>query len=167
MIFYESLETYGKVYQKYKNFDEDTKDLYILDENKKIIRKTDKYSSSRLSYNAALHLKTFKSAEEDGKSDRKFFDDDLTSNKSLRISYLNSSKINFIKLDTKSKNKNLYAPKCICLASLYPFFMEFNKILKTIHLFSKVGRVKKPLEKIIESLIIEVPAPPRGIWKVN
>jgi len=45
--------------------------------------------------------------------------------------------------------------------------MEFGRILKTIYMFSKVGRVKKPLEKIIESLIIEVPAPPRGIWKVN
>ena len=92
MIFYESLETYYKVYQKYKNFDQDTKDLYLLDENKKIIGKNDKYSNARLSYNT-VNSKSSKSMEEDVKSYKKqVLDDDLISNKSLRISYLNSSK---------------------------------------------------------------------------
>jgi hypothetical protein len=165
VIFYESLETYHKVYQKYKNFDEDVKDLYMVDENKKILRKSDKFLMSRLSYNTA-NSKSSKSIEDDNKAEPKHhIEEDLSSVKSLRINFNNSS-IKAYKLDSKSKFKNLYAPKCICLASLYPFFMEFGRILKTIYMFTKVGKVKKPLEKIIESLIIEVPSPPRGIWKV-
>ena len=87
LIFYESLDIYHKVYQKHKNFDEDTKDLYILDENKKIIRKSDRYILSRLSYNTGNNLRSSKSIEDDSKFEHKnYIDEDLASVKSLRIS---------------------------------------------------------------------------------
>jgi hypothetical protein len=69
--------------------------------------------------------------------------------------------------DSNSKLRNFYVPKCIAFVSLYPFYIEHSKILKTIYGFTRAGKAKKPLEKIIESLIIEVPVPPRGIYKVN
>jgi len=90
LIFYESLDIYHKLYQKYKNFDEDTKDIYILDENKKIIRKSDRYFLSRLSYNTG-NSKSSKSIEDDSKTEHKnIIDEDVVSVKSLRIN-LNST----------------------------------------------------------------------------
>lgn len=69
--------------------------------------------------------------------------------------------------NVKSRLKNLYVPKCICVVSLYPYYLEFSKILKTIFKYSKSGRLKKPIEKIIENLVVEVPIPPRGIYAVE
>lgn len=78
----------------------------------------------------------------------------------LRFSYLSNT-------GRKSKLRNYYAPKCICLISVYPFFLEFSKILKTIHKYSHSLKLKKPMEKIIENLVIEVPVPPRGLFSVE
>ena len=63
--------------------------------------------------------------------------------------------------------RKYYLPKCICLVSLYPFFSEFSKIIKTIYNYSTVLKQPMPIEKIIENLTIEVPAPPRGIFSVE
>lgn len=65
------------------------------------------------------------------------------------------------------KSKKIYAPKCICLVSLYPFCNELMKILRAIYKFSCTTRLKKPVEKIIENLTLEVPLPPRGVYVVN
>ena len=69
-------------------------------------------------------------------------------------------------------NKNLYIPKCIMLMSLYPFFNEYEYILKKIYEYinSSKNENKKifiPLDKIIENLLIEIPNPPRGIFTVE
>jgi len=79
-----------------------------------------------------------------------------------------------------NKVKKIYAPKCICLVSLYPFCNEMLKILRSIYKFYCNSRLddsneklaennslsNKPLEKIIENLTIEVPLPPRGLYTV-
>jgi hypothetical protein len=79
-----------------------------------------------------------------------------------------STKTKFLfQTGTTSKYKNYWAPKCICIVSVYPFFIEFSKILKTIYKFSRSSKVKKPIEKIIENLVIEVPVPPRGCYSVE
>ena len=66
------------------------------------------------------------------------------------------------------KIKNIYIPKCICLVSLYPFCNELSKILESIYSYSSTNtRLKKPIEKIIENLVIEIPLPPRGIYTIN
>ncbi len=75
---------------------------------------------------------------------------------------------NYISTTINSSSiRNYYVPKCICLISVYPFFVESAKILNTIHKFSRTKRLKKPIERIIENLIIEVPVPPRGLYKVE
>ena len=63
--------------------------------------------------------------------------------------------------------RRYYLPKCICLVSLYPFLMEFSKIIRTIYNYSTVLKQPLPIEKIIENLTIEVPAPPRGIYSIE
>jgi hypothetical protein len=82
-------------------------------------------------------------------------------NNNLRYSYLTNSKS-----DTR-KYKKYYAPKCICLISVYPYLSECANILKTIYKFSKCTKLKKPIEKVIENLVIEVPVPPRGLFSVE
>lgn len=69
--------------------------------------------------------------------------------------------------NTKVNLANIYVPKCICLISLYPFFNEQIKILRGILKYSKKKKIKKPIELVIQNLIIDVPCPPKGIWKVN
>lgn len=68
----------------------------------------------------------------------------------------------------RNKFKNYYAPKCICIVSVHPFLDEFSKILTSILNFSKsTTKTIKPIEKIIDNLVLEVPAPPRGLYKVE
>lgn len=86
---------------------------------------------------------------------------------SLRSSSYTTNSCVFNQYSGKSKIKKMYAPKCICLVSVYPFCNEMMKILKAIYKFSTTSRLKKPLEKLIENLVIEVPVPPRGLYTVN
>ena len=90
LIFYESLESYSKAYRKFKNFNEDMKNMYILDQNKTIIRKSEKFLASRMSYNT-VNIRGSKSIEDDAKTENRFIDEDMTSVKSLRINFSNSS----------------------------------------------------------------------------
>lgn len=68
----------------------------------------------------------------------------------------------------KNKFKNYYAPKLICLVSVHPFLSDYIKILLSIYKFAtQNSRIIKPIEKIIDNLIIETPLPPRGLYKVE
>ena len=64
------------------------------------------------------------------------------------------------------QSSKIYVPKCILIVSLYPFYKEHLKILRNIYMFTKSGKTQRPIEKIIERLIIGVPVPPRGLYKV-
>ena len=159
LICYESLETYYKLYQLHRNFDDKNKGEFIIDEKNFIVKRSEKYSISRPNYKSE-----FSKLNNESNIENYFQEDKIK--RGRKPSHQNMSNLK-LKFDSKSYLKNFYVQKCICFASMHPFFMEFRKILKTIYLFSKAGRVIKPLEKIIESLILEVPAPPRGIWKVS
>ncbi len=76
-------------------------------------------------------------------------------------------KLNNFFVNNGNKIKKIYAPKCICLVSLYPFCNEMLKILRGIYKYCCNTRLKKPVEKIIENLTIEVPLPPRGLYTIN
>ena len=67
------------------------------------------------------------------------------------------------------KEANIYIPKVICLVSIHPYIKTFKKILKSIHSYFCDKEIKKeiPLEKLIASLIIEVPIPPRGLYSIH
>ena len=61
--------------------------------------------------------------------------------------------------------KNVFIPKCICLVSIYPFIKFYQKLLEIIYGYILENR-EIPIEKIITSLIIEVPVPPRGLYSI-
>ena len=86
-------------------------------------------------------------------------------NNSLRSSY---SSVSTITGGDKRKLKNIYIPKCICLVSVHPFCNELLNILEAIYSYTSSNtKLKKPLEKIIENLVIEIPVPPRGLYSIN
>ena len=61
--------------------------------------------------------------------------------------------------------KNVFIPKCICLVSIYPFIKLYQKFLEIIYDYIKNNR-EIPIEKILISLIIEVPVPPKGLYSI-
>ena len=73
--------------------------------------------------------------------------------------------------DNKEDNlkvNDIYIPKCLVLISLYPYFTIFEKINKEIYkYFLNKESISKPIDKIIENLLIEVGAPPRGIYQIQ
>ena len=84
---------------------------------------------------------------------------------SLRSSYSSVCTIS----GAKRKLKNLiYVPKCICLVSVHPFCNDLLSILESIYNYTASNtKLKRPLEKIIENLVIEIPLPPRGIYSIQ
>ena len=68
-----------------------------------------------------------------------------------------------------TKQRNYYIPKCIMFISLHPFFSEFELILKEIHnyILNNNTNITIPLDKIIENFLIEIPVPPKGIFKIE
>lgn len=144
LLFYESLESYNKTYQKYLNFEANSS---LLDDSRLSI-KTDTLRGN-------LHNSLIRNVP---LSTRASTDMNLDSN--LKFSYLTNTK-------KRSIYKNYFAPKCICLISIHPFMFDMSKILKDIYRMSKNPKLKKPIEKIIENLLIEVPVPPRGLFNVT
>jgi hypothetical protein len=138
---------YYKVYQRYKNFDNEGSSEAIDDESRISVKGYHRVTTSSFVKSNGAH--TTRTSSEFGPD------------YNLRFSCLTNSK------SEKRKYRNYYAPKCICLISVYPFLLECSKILKTIYKFSKSTKLKKPIEKIIENLVIEVPVPPRGLFSVE
>ena len=64
-------------------------------------------------------------------------------------------------IDVEKKYLNLYIPKVLCFASVYPFYNELGCILDYIHSYylSKNEFSFLPLEKIIEKVITKIPLP--------
>ena len=75
--------------------------------------------------------------------------------------------------DTKKNNsnipqdtfKNIYVPKCICLASVHPSITKFENILRSIYSYVQMGK-KFFLDIIIEKIVCQIPKIPRGLKKI-
>ena len=76
------------------------------------------------------------------------------------------------------KNKGILIPKVICLSSFRPYFEQSKEILELLkkyvdnYMYNKISKDNSniyPIEKIIEGLIYDLPALPRGkyILKLN
>ena len=68
------------------------------------------------------------------------------------------------KYDIKINNKNIipeeiYIPKLICLSSFIPYPMEFRTILEKLILYVQKNKIKIPIEKVIENLVLGIPFP--------
>ena len=77
----------------------------------------------------------------------------------------------YIKIKNKQKNENnkinntnLYLPKLICINSYYQYPNEFRIILEKLISYSKSKEIKIPIEKIIENIVLGIPAPKKLIF---
>ena len=89
----------------------------------------------------------------------------LISYKQLYDAYSkNSSKDN----STISPNtfKNIYVPKCLCLASVHPSINKFESILRAVYDYYKPGK-NLFLDLVIEKLVSQTPKIPFGLKRVN
>ena len=68
---------------------------------------------------------------------------------------------------TKSKDdfKNIYIPKCLCLASVHPKIKNYELILRAIYSLVLNGK-NYFIDSIIEKLICQIPKIPRGIKNI-
>ena len=178
LLFYEPISSYYKIFEKYNegfcdinnpkfnsnknlmnistNLDNNTtnKGLFILNDNMSSI--------STNTLGVSINNNSIKQK---------------TKNSNIRLSDLSQKETNISSIinsinnngsNIKIKNyEKYYIPKCICLISLYPFIIEYKKILEEIYEYSKTENVEIPLEKIINNLILEVPVPPRGIYSIE
>ena len=72
---------------------------------------------------------------------------------------------NIKKNENNSYDKNsIFIPKLICLNSFYPFPAQYKLILKQLITYSKSKEIKAPIEKIIENIILGIPAPKNLIF---
>ena len=66
-----------------------------------------------------------------------------------------------------SKSKIIYAPKCICIISAYPYLVAFREYLVQLHRLSETGEMTVPIESYITNFCSEIPAPPPGSFEVQ
>ncbi|MCQ2820976.1 MAG: hypothetical protein MJ252_27270, partial [archaeon] len=100
--------------------------------------------------------------------------DEQASLLSFKSSISNKTISSLSSFQPSMKNKNskfyhcnyYYIPKCIVLCSIWPYISLHQKILKSIYQITK-DKTEKPIEKIIQNLILEVPVPPRGIFDID
>ena len=99
------------------------------------------------------------------------FPSSLQIRNNLRLNHIVSSfdkKRKSFQLSKENFFNSIYIPKIICLSSKAPFPEEKSIILKLLlkyiddHL-----EVNIPIEKIIENLMLEIPFPPKGMFKFN
>lgn len=140
IIFYERLDKYFKLHMKLKKLQK-------------------KYSTSK----TFLSFKSNKKVEEIiGSIQENNYNQENQDDHHVNENEIEESK------ELISRLKSIYIPKCICLVSVHPFFNEFNKILNSLYSFSrKANKTNIPIEKVISNIVIEVPAPPRGLYKVE
>ena len=179
--FYESINNYKKLYDKYNELSEISipKDSDI-EENISIHlplsrsrRTTFSNSKSKSSKNVDIYCPEpldgngDMNEEEEYNLNRKSINylgksmNQSHKNEDLNSNYTNKTNNNM------HKYRKYYIPKCICLISLYPYINELSKIIKIIYQYSLVEKQICPLEKIINNLLVEVPTPPKGIYYVE
>ena len=60
--------------------------------------------------------------------------------------------------------KNIYVPKCLCLASVHPSISKFELILRSIYSYIQIGK-RYFLDIVIEKIVSQTPKIPRGLKK--
>lgn len=191
IVFYEKFDNYNKVYQKIQKLQyQKNSILEDINESKNsnpfMNKIEDKINLTNINnqQNRLVKYTSEEIKESNTNLKNEFHSNVLPNNKislntrnKTSINYMSNSLINNIDdLDStrlsvsgiRQKFKYYYAPKCICIVSVNPFFNQYSKILNSILSFSQKNiKTIKPLEKIIDNLVLEVPLPPRGLIKVE
>jgi len=70
--------------------------------------------------------------------------------------------------NTKEKKKTYYAPRVLCLLSTYPYLTSFRTYLTQLYrLATMTDCMTAPIERYVQNICSEVPAPPPGSFEVQ
>ena len=89
----------------------------------------------------------------------------LNTYKKIYDAYSEDSNSKQDKNKSRDDFKNIYVPKCLCLASVHPNINKFEIILRSIYDLVLKGK-NYFIDEIIEKLICQTPKVPRGVKKV-
>jgi hypothetical protein len=68
----------------------------------------------------------------------------------------------------KKKEKTYYAPRVLCLLSTYPYLTSFRTYLTQLYRLATTTNVMtSPIERYIQNICSEIPAPPPGAFEVQ
>ena len=167
LLFYESINDYLKLYEKYFNISGNNSNLNNI---KKSLDNRNLRSSFLSEQNGLFNFNDNLSTYSTNTYNNNYLITKKLNNFSLlsvnRASELSQKETNISTFNNKYFKK-YYIPKIICLISLYPFLLELKKIITIIYKYSNLGKQEIPLEKIINNLVLEVPIPPRGLYSIE
>ena len=181
LIFYENVTEYNKlklyIEGKETEIDISQKDLSSLNSINNDKRKSESYSSdsNRDSLQSIENVNVINSAETFTAEKDRGSVSSLTRAATLAVRKFNNTsleepkqmKLQLQRTKTIMTGKeSVFVPKCICLVSIYPYIKLHQIILDTIYRYINSPK-EIPLEKIITNLIIEVPIPPRGLYRID
>lgn len=70
--------------------------------------------------------------------------------------------------NTNQKKKTYYAPRVLCLLSTYPYLTAFRTYLTQLYrLATMTDCMAAPIERYVQNICCEVPAPPPGAFEVQ
>ena len=79
-----------------------------------------------------------------------------------------SSNINNNTTEKMKKKKTYYAPRVLCLLSTYPYLTAFRTYLTQLYrLATMTDCMTAPIERYVQNICSEVPAPPPGAFEVQ
>ena len=168
LLFYERLSLYYE-YKKY--YDMLNSDFYLDIEENDI-----NFKLNQSIVNNEYHLK--KLFKDDDAISSYSFDfnnnNQIKREQNLRLNEIVTTRLSFtskrktLKLLKENFFSSIYIPKVICLSSKIPFPQEKSILLNLIlNYILNNNEVKIPIEKIIESIMLEIPFPPKGIISFN
>lgn len=81
---------------------------------------------------------------------------------------VHSSDANDIEVTFDQKGGALYIPRVLCILSAWPYLLAFREYLTQLYrLATTTNLMEAPLERYIQNLCVEIPAPPPGAFEIE
>lgn len=81
---------------------------------------------------------------------------------------VHSSESDAVEITFDQKGSTLYIPRVLCILSAWPYLLAFREYLTQLYrLATTTNLMIAPLERYIQNLCIEIPAPPPGAFEIE
>ena len=89
----------------------------------------------------------------------------MISKEDIEDSYCESGDVEVLLTDEK---RPIYIPKVLCILSTWPYLQSFRDYLTQLYrLATMTDLMKAPIERYVQNICDEAPAPPPGIFEVQ
>lgn len=81
---------------------------------------------------------------------------------------VHSSEAEGVEITFDHKGSALYIPRVLCILSAWPYLLAFREYLTQLYrLATTTNLMEAPLERYIQNLCVEIPAPPPGAFEIE